>query len=34
MTLGEAIQKAKAATPDTDVRLTWTLFGDPSMNLR
>jgi hypothetical protein len=32
--LGEAIQKAKAATPDTDVRLTWTLFGDPTMKLR
>jgi hypothetical protein len=34
LTLGEAIQRAKAATPDNDVRLTWTLFGDPSMNLR
>ncbi|HEV7857579.1 MAG TPA: C25 family cysteine peptidase [Pyrinomonadaceae bacterium] len=34
LTLGEAIQRAKAATPDSDVRLTWTLFGDPSMNLR
>jgi hypothetical protein len=34
LTLGEAIQKAKAATPDNDVRLTWTLFGDPSMKLR
>jgi hypothetical protein len=33
-TLGEAIQRAKIATTDTDVRRTWTLFGDPSMKLR
>lgn len=33
-TIGEAIRKAKLATQDTDVRLTWTLFGDPSMKLR
>ena len=33
-TIGEAIQKAKATTGDSDVRSTWTLFGDPSMKLR
>jgi hypothetical protein len=32
--LGEATMRAKAATPDQDVRKTWILFGDPSMKLR
>lgn len=34
LTLGEAIQKAKAATTDMDVRRTWIFFGDPTMRLR
>ncbi len=29
-TLGEAIQAAKAATTDLDVRLTWLFLGDPT----
>jgi hypothetical protein len=33
LTLGEATMKAKAATGDSDVRRTWTLFGDPAMRL-
>lgn len=33
-TLGEAVQKAKIAASDTDVRRTWLLFGDPTMRLR
>jgi hypothetical protein len=32
-TLGEAIQKAKQATTDLDVRRSWNLLGDPSMKL-
>ena len=32
--LGDAVLRAKAATSDMDVRRTWILFGDPSMNLR
>ena len=32
VTLGEATSKAKAATGDPDVRRSWILFGDPSMN--
>jgi hypothetical protein len=32
--LGEAIARAKAATPDDDIRRTWILFGDPTMQLR
>lgn len=32
-TLGEAIQKAKQATTDLDVRRSWNLLGDPSMRL-
>jgi hypothetical protein len=32
--LGEAIKRAKAATLDMDVRLTWILFGDPSGTFR
>lgn len=34
VTLGEAVQRAKAATSDIDVRRTWILFGDPLMRLR
>lgn len=33
-TIGEAVQRAKAATGDPDVRRTWILFGDPSMKLK
>ena len=33
-TLGEATRAAKAASPNTDVRTTWTLFGDPSARLK
>ena len=32
--LGDALVKAKAATPDLDARRTWILFGDPTMRLR
>lgn len=32
--LGEAIRNAKAATTNSDVRLTWLLLGDPTMRLR
>lgn len=32
--LGDAVRRAKAATPDRDVRRTWVLFGDPSVRLR
>jgi len=32
--LGRAIQNAKAATTDSDVRRTWMLLGDPTMHLR
>jgi hypothetical protein len=34
MTLGEAVVRAKAAVPESDVRRTWILFGDPTMPLR
>jgi hypothetical protein len=34
LTLGEAVQKAKAATTDMDVRRTWIFFGDPTMRIR
>jgi len=34
ITLGEAIKRAKAATPDPDVRRTWILFGDPTTKLK
>ena len=34
ITLGEAVKKAKAATPDPDVRRTWILFGDPTTQLK
>jgi Peptidase family C25 len=33
MTLGEATQRAKAATTEADVRRTWILFGDPTLRL-
>ena len=32
-TLGDAIRAAKSATNDSDVRSTWTLFGDPAMRV-
>lgn len=32
--LGDAARAAKLATTDIDVRLTWILFGDPTMRLR
>jgi hypothetical protein len=34
MTLGEAVNNAKKATTDQDVRKTWIFFGDPSMKMR
>ena len=34
LTVGEAVQKAKAATKNLDVRRTWILFGDPTLKLR
>jgi uncharacterized repeat protein (TIGR01451 family) len=33
-TLGEAINRAKTAVADPDVRKSWMLFGDPSMKLK
>jgi hypothetical protein len=33
LTLGEVIRAAKSATDDNDVRKTWILFGDPTMNI-
>jgi len=33
-TLGDATRAAKAAASSTDVRTTWTLFGDPSARLK
>lgn len=32
--IGDAARAAKLATGDIDVRLTWILFGDPTMRLR
>jgi hypothetical protein len=32
--IGEAIQKAKRATSDPDIRRTWILLGDPTLRLR
>jgi peptidase C25-like protein len=32
--IGDAARAAKLATTDMDVRLTWILFGDPTMRLR
>ena len=34
LTLGEAINRAKAAISDGDVRRTWILLGDPSMRVK
>jgi hypothetical protein len=34
ITLGEAVKRAKAATPDPDVRRTWIFFGDPTTRLK
>ncbi len=34
LTIGEAVQRAKAATPESDVRRTWILFGDPTTRLK
>jgi hypothetical protein len=34
LTLGEAVRRAKAATPDLDVHRTWILFGDPATKLK
>jgi hypothetical protein len=34
LTVGEAIQKAKASVKDKDIRRTWILFGDPTLKLR
>jgi hypothetical protein len=34
MTVGEALNRARASVSDIDVRRTYTLFGDPSMKLR
>jgi hypothetical protein len=32
--IGEAIQKAKRATSDIDIRRTWILLGDPTLRLQ
>src|SRR5688572_33306840 len=32
-TIGELVAKAKAGTPDHDVRTTWNLLGDPTLKL-
>jgi glucose/arabinose dehydrogenase len=34
LTLGEMVRRAKTTTKDNDVRRTWILFGDPSMQIR
>ena len=34
ITIGELVARAKAATPDRDFRVTWTLFGDPTLRLQ
>ncbi|HEV2722470.1 MAG TPA: C25 family cysteine peptidase [Thermoanaerobaculia bacterium] len=34
LTIGEAVNRAKAAVTDPDVRKSWILFGDPSMRLK
>jgi hypothetical protein len=34
LTIGEAVQRAKAATSDSDVRRSWILFGDPTTKLK
>jgi peptidase C25-like protein len=33
-TMGEAVNRAKAAVSDMDIRRTWILFGDPTMTTR
>lgn len=33
LSLGEALQQARAAVPDADVRNTYILFGDPTLRL-
>ena len=34
LTIGEAVNRAKKATSDVEVRKSWILFGDPSMRLQ
>jgi hypothetical protein len=34
LTIGEAVNRAKQATSDAEVRKSWILFGDPSMRLQ
>jgi len=34
ITLGELVARAKAGTPDHDVRTTWMLLGDPTLKLQ
>lgn len=34
LTIGEAVNRAKQATSDVEVRKSWILFGDPSMRLQ
>ncbi len=34
LTIGEAAMKARRAVNDKDIRRTWILFGDPSMQLK
>jgi hypothetical protein len=34
LTLGEITSRAKARVLNTDVRLTWVLFGDPTTRLK
>lgn len=34
LTLGEAVMRAKASAPSSDVRRTWILLGDPAMRMK
>ena len=34
ITIGELVARAKAGTPDHDVRTTWMLLGDPTLKLQ
>jgi uncharacterized repeat protein (TIGR01451 family) len=34
ITIGELVARAKAGTPDHDVRTTWLLLGDPTLKLQ
>ena len=34
LTIGDAVLRAKSASYDPDIRLTWILFGDPTLRLR